>query len=648
MEIAPPSENPTENRELKTDLPDSRPLNAPGRGVALLNLPFNNIHCPSTAIGILKAVLAQHGYSCDDYYFNLDFAELIGFNDYTGIQRFEKYLCGDYIFSGLLFGDHDPSGEYYTHLVHEFDNKRELAAFVARAQEIRNSEAGPFLQRLVRSHSWDKYKVVGITSTYNQHFASLAFARLLGERYPQVPVVIGGFNTLRDMGIAWLNFAPCVDYVCTGEGENALIELLKALEKQAPPSEPVVNMAFRAGGRILTRTRIPDDIDMNALPVPDYDTYYARIREIRLHETPEWDLHTIPIEGARGCWQGEKKPCAFCGGNIFGQKFRVKDPGRVYREIVELSRRYEASSFQFVDSMIDRNYLHTLFKRLAEEKSDLNFYIKMKPTLDYEELRYLARGGCNILQPGIESLCTPALKCQNKGATGLQNIFFLKWSRYFSISVHWNLLSGYYGEKESHYRQQMKRMRLIHHLTPPVCRLHVTLDRESEMFRRHGHFDISSIKPHPLYKNLMDDKAVDIRTIAKVFANAYPDNEALMAAYRETDSEIERWKQAIDSGATLTYRWSPAGFVLVEDRRLPHEHFRYYYKSPMAELFILAGDRICTAAELRQRMAEFYGTDLTEDEIKDFMKRFISRKLAVSERNQYLTLALPENKYSFQ
>ena len=55
--------------------------------IALINMPFSNAERPSLALGLLKALAREAGWTADVHNFNLRFARRIGNKAYT-------FLCG--------------------------------------------------------------------------------------------------------------------------------------------------------------------------------------------------------------------------------------------------------------------------------------------------------------------------------------------------------------------------------------------------------------------------------------------------------------------------------------------------------------------------------------------------------------------------
>ena len=59
-------------------------------------------------------------------------------------------------------------------------------------RRLRNEGAQAFIDFCVDSTDWGRFGLIGFTVVYQQLLSSLALARALKKRYPQVPIIMGG------------------------------------------------------------------------------------------------------------------------------------------------------------------------------------------------------------------------------------------------------------------------------------------------------------------------------------------------------------------------------------------------------------------------------------------------------------------------
>jgi ribosomal peptide maturation radical SAM protein 1 len=628
-------------------IPDSLPLNSDGEGVALIAMPFILPQFPSLAVGLLRAILAKHAIPCDDYYLNLDFAAQGGVETTMAILAHDADLTGDFVFSGEL----EPAGGTEEEYIAQVDKRwggrsDDLPELLSIIRSARRNLVPAFLDWALDAYPWERYAMIGFSSTFQQQAASLAFARRLKARLPHIPLAMGGANLWGEMGRAWLEYAPYLDYVCTGEGDTAFPQLIQALER-GETAEGLTNIAWRRGGAVRVGAELPVTVAMDSLPVPNYDTYFERCSALELHRHPVLrELRTVTFEASRGCWWGEKQHCVFCGLNNSGMAYRSKSPERVYDEIKALSGKYHVTSFHAADNILERRYVSTLFRRLEDEGSDLEFFFEIKSNVKLAELRDLRRGGVTELQPGIESLSSELLRLMRKGVSGIQNVFMMKWARYFGISLKWNVLSGFFGERQEHYDQQADWMRRLYHLDPPLGRAEVIVERFSPLFAQPEQFGISNVRADALYHSIYTDADVDLNRIAYYF-----EHDAVGRLPREAladiDSVIAEWQAVQERRPSLTSAWSPGGFLRIVDRRFAGVEDQAFLETPQAEIFEMAGLNPATPTGLAKELAERLDAAPSAEEVREHLEAFVGQGWAIREGDRYLTLALPVSRRHF-
>jgi radical SAM superfamily enzyme YgiQ (UPF0313 family) len=86
----------------------------------------------------------------------------------------------------------------------------------------------------------DKPDAVCITMPFSfQFFEGLRFAHLFKQRYPDVPIVIGGctVNDYKNTLFKDPRLFDVIDYAMPGEGEDAVCELMEHLQGKRPIEE---------------------------------------------------------------------------------------------------------------------------------------------------------------------------------------------------------------------------------------------------------------------------------------------------------------------------------------------------------------------------------------------------------------------------
>ena len=233
-------------------------------------------------------------------------------------------LAGEWIFASALFPQIRPDTEGYLHGVLEAPRP----VFASKVPGVQPEVATEFRDLLEARGKVDRFlddclervvdlrpRIVGFTSVFLQHVASLALAKRLKARAPDIFILIGGANCEGVMGAEVIRQFPFVDAVVSGEGDLVFPDLVeRILAGNASIEMPGV---YTQGGRLFVSPGdryawTPMVRDMDALPVPDYDEFFE---QWELADLDERERTTIQFETSRGCWWGERHHCTFCGLN---------------------------------------------------------------------------------------------------------------------------------------------------------------------------------------------------------------------------------------------------------------------------------------------------------------------------------------------
>ncbi|MEU9078826.1 RiPP maturation radical SAM C-methyltransferase [Kitasatospora sp. NPDC048538] len=465
--------------------------------IVLLHMPWGAIDVPSLALGILHTAAVRAGHRVDVRYANLDFVDWaagttgFGADDYQYFSEKSYFQgAGDWAFAGALYGDDEPApgpdgdshGDGDSHN-HDFAGYFEyLAANGASEQEIALTRATraiapAFITRLVEELAADPPDLVGFTTTFQQNTASLAAARLLKQRCPQVRTVFGGANCDGPQGAALHRNFPFLDYVVRGEGEAAFPALLAGGDLSAVPG-----LCWRDGsGRSTANAMSTRPLPPAAILAPRYDGFFERLDA---SVAAGWVDPKLVVEGSRGCWWGEKHHCTFCGLNGSSMEFRSKPPADFLAEVLALAERHQLLDVYVVDNILDMGYFDTVLKSLTELPVDLRLHFEIKANLRRHQFQLLGDSGAAQVQPGIENLSTRVLRIMDKGVTGCQNVRALRDAQSAGVSVTWNYLYGFPGEQPDDYESVIRQLPVLHHLDPPTGAGRIAIERFSPYFDR--------------------------------------------------------------------------------------------------------------------------------------------------------------------
>jgi ribosomal peptide maturation radical SAM protein 1 len=626
--------------------PAAGPLDAPratqaDRGelhVALIAMPFVTILRPSIQLGLLKAIADSHGFSASVFNFYLDFASQIEPKVYESISEAGRSFMGDWLFAAAAFGPGSPEEEeafldhYCTQPPQSAEEpvlKRELLI------EIRRSQVTAYLDRLMASVDWSRFRVVGFTSTFQQNVASIALAVRLKQKYPSLTIVFGGSNCEGEMGVEFARSMACADYVFTGESDQAFPEFLIAMHEGRDPAKVPGVVCRRNGTVTAPGTRPPFD-RLDELPTPDYDEFFERAEALNLLPPGPRREVRIPFESARGCWWGMKHHCTFCGLNGSTMTFRAKRPERVLQELRQLAGRYHSFMFTAVDNIIAPFYLKTLCADLTRERMDFDIFYEIKANLNRHQLKVLRDSGIRHLQPGIESLSTRILKLMDKGIRGIANVNTLRWSRYYGIGVGWNLLYGFPGEAAEDYEAQDDLLRKLSFLQPPNGVGRIWMERFSPIFNNRSEFPVRKMGPAEVYRHIYPPE-VDLAKLAYFFdyelEGVLPDS-----AFTATTEIVGQWRKAWEQAEKPQLRfWSSRDFLQIEDARNLAEPGTYTFEGPLALIYAALVDGPSSAAKIKENLKLPWDVE----EVEAALDEFCASGLMIRDDDLFLALALP-------
>ncbi|MFH1985758.1 MAG: RiPP maturation radical SAM C-methyltransferase [Pseudomonadota bacterium] len=614
--------------------------------VALLNMPFSTSRRPSIQTGLLQAIIEKNGYYVKTHYLNLKFGARIGWDLNEKIcQGFYRHLLGEWIFSYAAFGNESIEssrylGAYANHLTGYCET---LGCNTEFLTELRMRVAPAFIQECLETVAWEDYDVIGFSSVFQQNCAALALAHLLKNHFPQIFIVFGGANFEDEMALEYVQTLAWIDYAIIGEGDEAFPMLLERLTAgDLKPDMP--GIAYRKGEEIFYRGRSPMVKDLNALPEPNYDDFFATALAVELPGTVVGCEVALLFESSRGCWWGAKHHCTFCGLNGLCMTFRPKSPERVLAGIDELSRRYGENSFAAVDNILDNRYIRAVFDPLSKQKTDYTFFYEVKANLTPTQLRRMAQGGVRFIQPGIESLSTHTLKLMQKGTTGIQNVLLLKWAVYYGMSVNWNILYGVPGENPEDFETQYETMKLIPHLPPPRGLIHIWLERFSPNYIKAEEMGFQNIRPFGSYACIYPEY-ISPHKIAYFFDYDLTKNYS-DEALKPMSDYIRWWRGAWDNQKKpyLVYLRGADRMTVIDGRR-PDMPKSYIFHEPAVLIYEYCNLKYKSARLISKHLRSRFGLDTDECNVQSDLDKFIMLGLIMKEDSNYLSLALPANPH---
>jgi ribosomal peptide maturation radical SAM protein 1 len=613
--------------------------------VSLVCMPWGETHRPNLALSLIKPTLGRAGITARVVYANVQLSEWIGYTNFGHVASgmFGEFL-GEWLFSRAAFPDDfvaaglDAVSEW---LPTAKESPMSPSTFGEDWQEVlsdmRDAKAFDLCRWVAEETAGSR--VVGLTCNVNQLVPAIAAARAVKEARPDTVVILGGAQVDGEMGDEILRAASWIDAVYKGESEVGVVEAVEwgLGRREAPPLEYVSYR--RPDGEIHVGSSAAIVEDMNSLPFPDYDDFFERVEDATDCDGNEHPVSGLMFESARGCWWGAKRHCTFCGLNRESMAFRCKDPDRVLEEVLYLSDKYTQLSFYCSDNILSHGYLKTLLPRLVEEGLGVEFFYETKSNLRRADVKLYRDARLRVIQPGVESFSTPVLDLMDKGVTGLQNVYMLKLCAQYGVEPAFNILTGFPGEKEEHYKQQIEWIPKLVHFHYPGHVGDFTLQRFSPMHFDAGRFGIRNIRAKAGYELLFPKAKADLDKLAFYFdydrSDGRPDAEYRILLRRVT----KRWRKRWGTGnfpPRLTYRRGRTFLVVTDDR---HRSRRLKFVLSGVDMqVLLACEDIVSVAKIAE------ATGATEEEVSAILRDLEQRDLVLTEGKKALSLVLPHPK----
>ncbi len=604
--------------------------------VLLIVMPWCGVERPQVGVSTLKAHLLSDGIPCDIAYFNIPFAEGLGYNDYRWVTDNYDYtlFCGDWVFARSLYSNGQLNGEKYVEkiLMGRGQLDREKLNLVARMSAL----VEPFLDYCMRSIDWSRYSLIGFTSTFEQNLSSLALAKRIKQRYPDKILVMGGGNCGGEMGVQIHRSFPFLDYVFTGEADASFPQLVRRLGRGDPRRDDIEGYVRREGGESVETgsARLLQDLD--ELPYPDFDDYFRQFWASGLAAEV---APLLQIETARGCWWGAKQHCTFCGLNRDEMSFRAKSPERALDEVLHLVNRHSVHFISAVDNIISMHYFRNFLPELARRRLGVKFFYETKANLKKDQVELLHRAGVTEIQPGLESFSDHVLKLMRKGVSPLQNVQLLKWCQELGMRPQWNLLCGFPGENAADYEQVRQYVDALGHLPPAMGWGPLRLDRFSPYYDFPDQYGIRILSALEPYRYLFPIPEPELSKLAYFFEYTFEGKEKVMTWFEPIRQQLEFWKENHQHARLELEEVSPE-LAVVHDTRPNRYHSSYRF--PALEKSILEFcDQIQPFRAITQHVASICnGSSPSQTWLEGFLGYLVDHRLMLRDADRYLSLPL--------
>lgn len=248
-------------------------------------------------------------------------------------------------------------------------------------------------------------KVIGLSCMFaNEWVYSRLLLKEIRKSFPDAIIIAGGEHITADYKYI-LGQDPGIDVCVRGEGEETLLELLRAFHEGISWKD-ISGIAWKdETGKIQTTGDRKRILDIDRIPWPDWSSVPLRHYLDQGLGNDTQNKRSVPLIASRGC----PYRCSFCTSpQMWTTRWIARDPHDVLNEIKNNIREYDANHFEFYDltAIINKKWIHTFCDLLVEEKLNITWSLPTgtrTEVLDVVTLTKLKNAGCLKMSLSPES-----------------------------------------------------------------------------------------------------------------------------------------------------------------------------------------------------------------------------------------------------
>jgi anaerobic magnesium-protoporphyrin IX monomethyl ester cyclase len=275
---------------------------------------------------------------------------------------------------------------------------------------------------------------------------TVEIARAVKAWDPDFPVILGGWHPslLPKQTLE----ADYIDIVVKGQGEDALLDVVRHLESRSS-LDLVPGIGFKRDKKLIFTTERPlrpiVDSPPKAYHIADFDAY-ERVCGRR------WAMYISSLACPYNC--------SYCtNAGVYGRKWNALPAEQFVEETVDLTRRYGLELLWVVDDnfLVDLDRARLIADGLVRAGANFRWSIQattnLTARLSVEDLKLLRRSGLQQICHGAESGSQKVLKLMNKGFQNFHTIYETA-ARCLEADIRpsFNIIFAYPGEEPSDRR----------------------------------------------------------------------------------------------------------------------------------------------------------------------------------------------------
>ncbi len=164
--------------------------------VALVSMPTLSARFPSFQLGLLKPTLEREGIPVQTFSLFMYFGTYVGWRVNETLSDVYPCMVGEWLWANAAFGSFAKDEDYFEIYKDNFEGIcNHAGCSLGDLQEVRAKRVPEFIDFCLNSIDWSRFGLIGFSVVFQQTLASIALARALKERYPEIPIIMGGASS---------------------------------------------------------------------------------------------------------------------------------------------------------------------------------------------------------------------------------------------------------------------------------------------------------------------------------------------------------------------------------------------------------------------------------------------------------------------
>lgn len=195
---------------------------------------------------------------------------------------------------------------------------------------------------------------------------------------------------------------PDINYICQGEGEYALLDLLEAKQSNPNSIKRIPNIWSKGPTGEIYKNEVRQFACLDDLPAPDFEIY------TKYKYLVPYNRDMFAVITGRGCPYN----CSYCFNKTYkdlyngkGTYLRKRSPENLVQDLLYAKKKYGIRKINFIDDSFFSfpSWLRE-FAEIYKKELNLPFFINVEATQVKEEyVRLVKEMGCICVRMGVET-----------------------------------------------------------------------------------------------------------------------------------------------------------------------------------------------------------------------------------------------------